>query len=172
MEPSRQWSDAELADRLALAVLTFAFHRAWNSDSFAKSISRRLVWTEIPFHIHSLALLCWPLVSYTSQRVSEPPTRHGTARSRVQHTAPMRPSFRLSALPPTLRALLADPPLSTSLTVNGWLKSVRAHKNVAFAELSDGSGGGLQAVWKGKGRADGCVTKRVVQLPATALGRS
>jgi hypothetical protein len=81
----------------------------------------------------------------------------------------MRPSFRLSALPPTLRALLADPPLSTSLTVNGWLKSVRAHKNVAFGEVSDGSGGGLQAVWKGKGRADGYVTKRVVPDPRQTL---
>lgn len=107
---------------------------------------------------------------YLSSRRPEPPTRHGTAQARTDDS--MRPSFRLSALPPTLRALLADPPLSTSLTVNGWLKSVRAHKNVAFAEVSDGSGGGLQAVWKGKGRADGCVTSKSSRLFALALGRS
>jgi asparaginyl-tRNA synthetase len=40
--------------------------------------------------------------------------------------------------------------------VKGWLKSVRAHKNVVFAELNDGSTTeGLQAVFKGQSRIDG-----------------
>jgi hypothetical protein len=41
-------------------------------------------------------------------------------------------------------------------TVHGWLKSVRKHKNVVFAEITDGtSPEGVQAVFKGKARADG-----------------
>lgn len=67
----------------------------------------------------------------------------------------MRISKRLySALPPSLRTLLSDPPLSKELVVQGWLKSVRQHKNVSFAELDDGTGG-VQAVWKGKGKLEG-----------------
>lgn len=67
----------------------------------------------------------------------------------------MRVSRRLcSALPPSLRTLLVDPPLSKELVIQGWLKSVRAHKNVSFAEVEDGTGG-VQAVWKGKAKLDG-----------------
>ncbi|KAL7420802.1 hypothetical protein Q5752_004755 [Cryptotrichosporon argae] len=59
---------------------------------------------------------------------------------------------RLSTLPPTLRDLLRQPHGQT--TVHGWIKSVRAHKNVAFAEIDDGSGSSVQAVFKdGKGDA-------------------
>lgn len=36
----------------------------------------------------------------------------------------------------------------------GWVRSVRAHKNVAFAEVDDGTAR-VQSVLKGKGRADG-----------------
>lgn len=36
------------------------------------------------------------------------------------------------------------------------MKSVRAHKNVVFAEVTDGSTSeGLQAVFKGESRAEG-----------------
>lgn len=80
---------------------------------------------------------------------------------------------RLSSLPPTIRSLLSSrrstlPSISSTIhletascvnepvEVNGWIKSVRAHKNVAFLEVSDGSTGeNVQAVLKGKNRAEG-----------------
>lgn len=76
----------------------------------------------------------------------------------------IKPRLSSSVLPPTLRARL-DPSSSSSSgraagveVVQGWLKSVRAHKNVVFAELSDGStAAGLQAVFKGKARTEGYV---------------
>jgi asparaginyl-tRNA synthetase len=60
-----------------------------------------------------------------------------------------------------LRALLdgagpssvADSPAGRA-QVHGWLRSVRAHKNVAFLEVDDGTGR-VQGVLKGKGRAEG-----------------
>ncbi|ODN81801.1 asparagine-tRNA ligase [Cryptococcus amylolentus CBS 6039] len=83
----------------------------------------------------------------------------------------MRPSPRnLSTLPPTIRSLLAArraaPSTSSSsespsqesqqIEVNGWIKSVRGHRNVSFVELNDGSTSeSLQAVLKGKGKAEG-----------------
>ena len=36
----------------------------------------------------------------------------------------------------------------------GWVRSVRAHKNVSFAEVDDGTAR-VQSVLKGKGRAEG-----------------
>ena len=42
--------------------------------------------------------------------------------------------------------------------IDGWLKSVRGHKNVVFAEVNDGSSSeGLQAVFKGSSRVAGYV---------------
>ncbi|KAJ9123706.1 hypothetical protein QFC24_003480 [Naganishia onofrii] len=73
----------------------------------------------------------------------------------------MRVSVPRSAnLPPTLRQLLSNPPTTqpaaTSTTVQGWIKSIRAHKNVAFIEVSDGTTSDtLQAVLKGKGKDSG-----------------
>lgn len=64
----------------------------------------------------------------------------------------MRASLRLSSLPRTVRAVLADAADAaepTQATVHGWVRSVRAHKRVAFAEIDDGSGAGVQAVFKG-----------------------
>ncbi|KAI0748077.1 asparaginyl-tRNA synthetase [Daedaleopsis nitida] len=57
-----------------------------------------------------------------------------------------------ASLPPTIRQLLASPPPSSSsaaaIEVNGWVKSVRRQKKVAFAVISDGSSdAGLQAVF-------------------------
>ncbi|CAD6566556.1 MAG: asparaginyl-tRNA synthetase [Tremellales sp. Tagirdzhanova-0007] len=55
----------------------------------------------------------------------------------------------LGTLPPTIRALLALPPSPQSeVTIRGWIKSVRQHKNVSFAAISDGSeSDSLQAVF-------------------------
>ncbi|RPD66091.1 asparaginyl-tRNA synthetase [Lentinus tigrinus ALCF2SS1-7] len=55
-----------------------------------------------------------------------------------------------SSLAPTIRQLLASPPQpsAASVTVNGWVKSIRRQKKVAFAVISDGSSDtGLQAVF-------------------------
>ncbi|KAI0374848.1 asparaginyl-tRNA synthetase [Pilatotrama ljubarskyi] len=56
---------------------------------------------------------------------------------------------RAASLPPTIRQLLASPPPSAAeLQVNGWVKSIRRQKKVAFAVISDGSSEpGLQAVF-------------------------
>ncbi|KAJ9107327.1 hypothetical protein QFC21_000777 [Naganishia friedmannii] len=69
---------------------------------------------------------------------------------------------RSANLPPTLRQLLSNPPTdashttASSTTVQGWIKSIRAHKNVAFIEVSDGTTSDtLQAVLKGKGKDSG-----------------
>lgn len=64
----------------------------------------------------------------------------------------MRRFLSTSSLPPTIRQLLSarvqkqgGPPVQ----VNGWVKSVRLQKNIAFAVISDGtSDRGLQAVFK------------------------
>lgn len=55
----------------------------------------------------------------------------------------------LSALPATIRALLArSTSPSTEVTLSGWVKSIRTHKNVSFAAISDGSTAeSLQAVF-------------------------
>jgi hypothetical protein len=48
----------------------------------------------------------------------------------------------------------------TAISVNGWIKSVRRQKNVAFAQLSDGTdldGRGLQVVFEDPTLADRCV---------------
>ncbi|KLO13726.1 asparaginyl-tRNA synthetase [Schizopora paradoxa] len=51
--------------------------------------------------------------------------------------------------PPTIRQLLSSPGASARIEVNGWIKSVRRQKNVAFAVINDGScSQGLQAVFK------------------------
>ncbi|RDB19575.1 Asparagine--tRNA ligase [Hypsizygus marmoreus] len=57
-------------------------------------------------------------------------------------------------LPPTICQLLAGPtlPEPPTITVSGWIKSIRRQKNVAFAVVSDGSSAtGLQAVFTGNG---------------------
>ncbi|WVF68954.1 hypothetical protein IAT40_003728 [Kwoniella sp. CBS 6097] len=94
-----------------------------------------------------------------------------------------RTAVRLSTLPPNLRTILASrsqsiPSSSASaptsdnqqdanneVIVNGWIRSIRSHKNVAFAEVHDGSSSrGVQAVLKGKGKADGLTNGTSVQL--------
>ena len=55
-------------------------------------------------------------------------------------------------LGPTLRTLLASPTaVDSTVKVEGWLRSVRAHKNVVFGEVDDGTSR-LQAVFKGAAR--------------------
>jgi asparaginyl-tRNA synthetase len=89
----------------------------------------------------------------------------------------MRSSTRLRAqarsgagLPSTIRARSSPSYTETQsqaksetgteqVNINGWLKSVRGHKNVVFAEITDGSTSeGLQAVFKGESRVAGYVT--------------
>lgn len=72
---------------------------------------------------------------------------------------PTRALARANALTPTVRAALASASATadagpSEATVNGWVRSVRAHKNVSFAEVDDGSGDSVQAVLKG-GTAEG-----------------
>ena len=53
-----------------------------------------------------------------------------------------------STLPPTIQQLLTRPSNNHSIQVNGWIKSVRRQKKVAFAVITDGSRtSGLQAVF-------------------------
>ncbi|KAH9901343.1 asparaginyl-tRNA synthetase [Cubamyces lactineus] len=55
-----------------------------------------------------------------------------------------------ASLPPTIRQLLATPPSApaAAIQINGWVKSIRRQKKVAFAVISDGSSEpGLQAVF-------------------------
>lgn len=79
----------------------------------------------------------------------------------------MRVSRRaMSGLAPTVRGMVERAATSSaapsqlpssetppSSTASGWIRSLRVHKKVAFAELDDGSGGTLQAVLKGPARA-------------------
>jgi asparaginyl-tRNA synthetase len=73
-----------------------------------------------------------------------------------------------SGLPPTIRSRLSPSTLGNAgssstkeegqgeVKIDGWLKSVRGHKNVIFAEVNDGSSSeGLQAVFKGQSRVTG-----------------
>lgn len=68
-----------------------------------------------------------------------------------------------SGLAPTIRSRLSPSTLETTneqgngeVKIDGWLKSVRGHKNVIFAEVNDGSSSeGLQAVFKGQSRVTG-----------------
>ncbi|KLT46093.1 asparaginyl-tRNA synthetase [Cutaneotrichosporon oleaginosum] len=46
-----------------------------------------------------------------------------------------------------------SPSSDATTSASGWIRSLRSHKKVAFAELDDGSGGTLQAVLKGPSRA-------------------
>ena len=73
--------------------------------------------------------------------------------------------FSSTTLPPTIRQLLAATPVSPQsiVQVNGWVKSVRRQKKVAFAVISDGSSEpGLQAVF-----ADVDLAKQYVKLYTT-----
>ncbi|KAL1413048.1 hypothetical protein Q8F55_000797 [Vanrija albida] len=84
----------------------------------------------------------------------------------------MRPTAALSRAPglaPTVRAALASASATeggTEATISGWVRALRAHKNVSFAEVDDGSGGSVQAVLKG-GVADGITLGSSVKLRGT-----
>jgi asparaginyl-tRNA synthetase len=70
-----------------------------------------------------------------------------------------------SSLPPSIRSRLSPSTPETAgspsergeeVKIDGWLKSVRGHKNVVFAEVNDGSSSeGLQVVFKGQSRVSG-----------------
>lgn len=47
----------------------------------------------------------------------------------------------VSSLPLTNNEFLKNPKESQTVTINGWIKSVRKSKNVAFADISDGTSG-------------------------------
>jgi asparaginyl-tRNA synthetase len=77
----------------------------------------------------------------------------------------LRAASSKSSLPPTIRSRLSPTLLENAgpssekgeeVKIDGWLKSVRGHKNVVFAEVNDGSSSeGLQAVFKGSSRVSG-----------------
>lgn len=46
-----------------------------------------------------------------------------------------------TALPLSNKAFLENPTSSENVTINGWIKSVRKSKNIAFADISDGTVG-------------------------------
>jgi asparaginyl-tRNA synthetase len=84
-----------------------------------------------------------------------------------------------SGLPPTIRSRLSPSTLGNAgssstkeegqgeVKIDGWLKSVRGHKNVIFAEVNDGSSSeGLQAVFKGQARVAGYV--RPISSPSSS----
>lgn len=74
-----------------------------------------------------------------------------------------RSSFRLA---PTIRQLLSSSS-EGSVTVNGWVKSVRRQKNVSFAVISDGSSArGLQVVFGNGDLAKQCVGTVAEAIPA------
>lgn len=83
----------------------------------------------------------------------------------AKQTKSMIRSFKL---PPTIRQLLAapHPPDPPTVSVSGWIKSVRRQKNVAFAVVTDGSSAhGLQAVFTGNGeRLKMCVAFLILLL--------
>jgi asparaginyl-tRNA synthetase len=54
---------------------------------------------------------------------------------------------RVFRLPPTIRQLLSTN-ISSTVEVNGWVKSVRRQKRISFAVINDGSSSsGIQAVF-------------------------
>lgn len=74
------------------------------------------------------------------------PARCKLARSLAARTVLLQ-RRHLSALPPTIRHILALPPSAVPLEARGWVRSVRKQKNVAFAVVADGSAArGLQVV--------------------------
>lgn len=58
----------------------------------------------------------------------------GFAASTMRSTAK-----RLARLPSTIKELLARPTSQEVVTVNGWIRSLRAQKRVAFVQINDGS---------------------------------
>jgi asparaginyl-tRNA synthetase len=72
-----------------------------------------------------------------------------------------------SSFTPTVRQLLssATPSSASPIQVNGWVKSVRKQKRIAFAVISDGSSSqGLQAVF-----TDVALAKRHVSLEVSGF---
>jgi hypothetical protein len=116
-----------------------------------------------------------------------------SARLCLSHSKPVRAgsSAKKPVLPPTIRSRLAESASGTTsdnstsqttssgssgadavgrMRIDGWLKSVRGHKNVIFGEVGDGSGEGLQAVFKGKAMVEGYVLVHI-QTPRYLLPR-
>ena len=70
-----------------------------------------------------------------------------------------------SLLPPTIRQLLSVPTTDARVQVNGWVKSIRRQKNIAFAVISDGSSARpLQAVIRdvSLAKAYACICSRLL----------
>jgi len=71
-------------------------------------------------------------------------------------------------LSPTIRQLLSSPTpnqSSTTITVNGWVKSIRRQKKVSFAVISDGSSArGLQAVFSDGSLAKRCAVQSILSF--------
>jgi asparaginyl-tRNA synthetase len=79
-------------------------------------------------------------------------TRFRAASSR----SGLAPTIRSRLSPTTLEIAGSSSEQGEEVKIDGWLKSVRGHKNVVFAEVNDGSSSeGLQAVFKGQARVSG-----------------
>jgi len=82
----------------------------------------------------------------------------------------LRRALTTSSLPLTIRQLLSAQRVESGhpVQVNGWVKSVRRQKNVAFAVVSDGSSDeGLQAVFTDVGLAKSLTNGSSVRLGGT-----
>ena len=77
--------------------------------------------------------------------------------TRIRAAGPSRlglaPTIRSRLSPSSVSSSIQDDKQGQEVRIDGWLKSVRGHKNVVFAEVNDGSTSeGLQAVFKGDAR--------------------
>jgi asparaginyl-tRNA synthetase len=72
-----------------------------------------------------------------------------------------------STLPQTIRQLLSSSTKpSSSIQVNGWVKSVRKQKKFSFAVINDGSSApGLQAVFSDPSLAKGSISRTSNIIP-------
>ncbi|KAJ1672489.1 hypothetical protein EV182_007075 [Spiromyces aspiralis] len=61
----------------------------------------------------------------------------GTTTRSIQSTS--HAAERLRCLPRTVAEIKGSTAIGSSVTVHGWVRTVRIHKQVAFVEVSDGS---------------------------------
>lgn len=72
--------------------------------------------------------------------------------------------YSYSSLPQTNKAFLANPTATPEVTINGWIKSVRKSKNIAFADVSDGTVGTPVAVVMNPEDAKSLLTGACVEI--------
>lgn len=69
-----------------------------------------------------------------------------------------------SALPASNKTFLANPLATPEVTINGWIKSVRKSKNIAFADVSDGTTGTPVAIVMNPEDAKSLLTGACVEI--------